>query len=164
MRLVLKEFQERALSSMLTQLQLARNEVLAVNQPQSLALSSPTGSGKTVIMTALIESLIEGTADCPPDPRATFLWITDQPELNEQTRNKMTAYFSRLWMGGLETVEADFDQQLFDPRKIYFLNTQKLGKEKSLISHGDGRTYTIWETIRNTIADSPPPSRHERDT
>ncbi len=155
MKLVLKEFQERALQALLTQLQMARNEIEAVGQPQSLVLSSPTGSGKTVIVTALIESLIEGTADWPPDSRATFLWITDQPELNEQTRNKMTEYSSRLWMGGLEIIETDFDQQLFDPRKTYFLNTQKLGKEKNLITHGDSRTHTIWETISNTVEDRP---------
>ena len=155
MRLVLKEFQERALHGLLTQLQLARNEVQTVGQPQSLALSSPTGSGKTVIMTGLIESLIEGTAAYPPDPMATFLWITDQPELNEQTRNKMTAYSSRLWMGGLQIIETDFDQQLFADGKIYFLNTQKLGKEKNLITYGDSRTYTIWETIANTVVDRP---------
>lgn len=155
MRLVLKEFQERALHGLLIQLQLARNEVEAVSQPQSLTLSSPTGSGKTVIVTALIESLIDGTADHPPDPHATFLWITDQPELNEQTRNKMTMYSTRLWMGGLEIIETGFDQPLFDAGKTYFLNTQKLGKEKNLITYGDNRTHTIWETITNTVIDRP---------
>jgi 8-oxo-dGTP pyrophosphatase MutT (NUDIX family) len=33
----------------------------------------------------------------------------------------------------------------------YFINTQKLGKDKLLTSgRGDKRTYTIWETISNT--------------
>lgn len=155
MKLVLKEFQNRALENLRTQLRLARGEVLAVGQPQSLALSSPTGSGKTVIVTALIEDLIDGTEDDPPDPDATFLWITDQPELNEQTRNKMTGYSSRLWMGGLETIESEFDEEELDAGKVYFLNTQKLGKEKNLITYGDSRTHTIWETIGNTVARRP---------
>jgi len=65
-------------------------------------------------------------------------------------------------------VENDFHQARFDPGKIYFLNTQKLGK-KSLLVRGfeaeedesafpvmrpDLRGYTIWDTIRNTIEDS----------
>jgi len=154
-KLVLKDFQERAVDGLLRQLQLARSEVDVAGQPQSLALSSPTGSGKTVIMTALVEYLIEGTDSEVGDPNATFLWITDQPELNEQTRNKMTEYSSRLWMGGLEVVDSGFDQETFDPSKIYFLNTQKLGKEKNLITHGDGRSFTLWETIANTVRARP---------
>ncbi len=31
------------------------------------------------------------------------------------------------------------------------MNTQKLGKSSNLTKHGDGRTYTIWETLRNTV-------------
>jgi hypothetical protein len=38
--------------------------------------------------TAAIERLIVGDEDAGPLPEATFLWITDQPELNEQTRRR----------------------------------------------------------------------------
>lgn len=33
---------------------------------------------------------------------------------------------------------------------MYFLNIQKLGKDKNLVTKGDDRHYTIWETIINT--------------
>jgi type III restriction enzyme len=33
---------------------------------------------------------------------------------------------------------------------VYFLNIQKLGKDKNLVTKGDDRHYTIWETIINT--------------
>ena len=57
----------------------------------SFALSAITGAGKTVIATAVIEAMIHGSADLgvDPNPAATFLWVTDDPALNRQTRNKM---------------------------------------------------------------------------
>lgn len=39
--------------------------------------------------------------------------------------------------------------------KIYFLNTQKLGRGSNLTKHSDSRQYTIWETLRNTINAKP---------
>jgi type III restriction enzyme len=45
---------------------------------------------------------------------------------------------------------ANFDQETFDRRPVYFLNTGKLGKDKLLVTKGDKRQFTIWETIRNT--------------
>jgi type III restriction enzyme len=40
---------------------------------------------------------------------------------------------------------------MLDDGNIYFLNTQKLGKGSNLTKHGDSRTYTIWETLANTV-------------
>ena len=39
--------------------------------------------------------------------------------------------------------------------RVYFLNIQKLGKEKDLVTPGDKRTFTIWETITNTVDAQP---------
>ena len=46
--------------------------------PQTLVLSAPTGSGKTVIATTWMERLFEGDELRAADPNATFLWLTDQ--------------------------------------------------------------------------------------
>ena len=43
-----------------------------------------------------------------------------------------------------------FDQEMLDEGHIYFLNTQKLGKNSNLTKHSDERQYTIWETLANT--------------
>jgi type III restriction enzyme len=51
----------------------------------------------------------------------------------------------------LVIVDADFDRETFAGGKLYFINTQKLGKDKLLTSgRGDKRTYTIWDTVANT--------------
>src|SRR5207302_2421153 len=87
-KLLLKDFQTEVVDKLVTQLRRAASEARA-GELQSVCLSSPTGSGKTVMVTAAIERIVQGDDGAAPEPEATFLWITDQPELNEQTRRKM---------------------------------------------------------------------------
>lgn len=154
MKLELREFQESAVEQLLTQADLARAEVAGgASKPQTLILASPTGSGKTIMATAFIERMLAGDGARAGDPDATFLWISYQPDLNEQTRDKIIETSSALVESDLITVEAEtFDQERFEPGRVYFVNAQKLGQDKHLITEGEGRTYTFWQTIRNTRA------------
>src|SRR5205807_9196720 len=83
------------------------------------------------------------------------LWITDQPELNEQTRKKMLSTSSVLSTEDLVVVDSSFDEETLRSGTVNFLNIQKLGKDKGLVTPGDDRTYSIWETIKNTIDARP---------
>jgi type III restriction enzyme len=156
MKIALKDFQEDAVGELLVQLDSARYEA-AKGTLQAVSVASPTGSGKTVIATSVIERILEGDDGHQADPDATFLWITDQPELNEQTRNKMLATSSLLTPGRLETIDASFDRnrENLAAGTIYFLNTQKLGRNSGLVQEGDAGTYTVWQTIANTIRERP---------
>lgn len=149
MTLELFNFQVDAVEELLAKTRSATAE--SVQDDQAVSFSAPTGAGKTVMATALIERIAEGDEKTPSDEQATFLWLTDQPELNEQTRRKMLEHSSALGYSQLVTVENDFDQETFDSGKVYFLNTQKLAKTARLVSHGNHRTFTIWETITNTV-------------
>src|SRR5262249_30149927 len=84
-----------------------------------------------------------------------FLWITDQPELNEQTRRKMLTTSDILARSRLVVIDSTFDEEFFKPGCIYFINVQKLGKEKGLVTHREDRSYTLWETITNTVTAHP---------
>src|SRR5262249_55927512 len=120
----------------------------------AFALSAITGSGKTVIATAVIEASIHGSADldCEPDPEATFLWVTDDPALNRQTRNKMLAASDLLDPTKLNILENDFLDSQLGPGRVYFLNIQKLSKTSGLAQGGNNlRQYSMWEIIGNTI-------------
>ena len=141
---------------MIDQLDSARYEA-SKGRPQAVSVASPTGSGKTVIATAVIERILAGDHDHPADPDATFLWITDQPELNEQTRNKMLATSSELTSSMLETINGGLDRnrETFTPGKVYFLNTQKLGRNSGLVKPGDDGEFTLWQIIAATIAERP---------
>lgn len=156
MNIELKDFQERALEQLFKHARSARRDI--EEDPtvrQSLMLASPTGSGKTVIATAWMEQVLQGDGTRAGDSEACFLWITDQPELNEQTRRKILAHSAVFGSDEIITIDATFDQERFDAGKVYFLNVQKIGKEKYLVTHGDKRQYTIWETIANTVAAVP---------
>jgi len=154
MRISLKDFQETAVAQLASLADRARDDACD-GEPQTLTLAAPTGSGKTVIATRWMERIVEGDEHHPPDSQATFLWITDQPELNEQTRRKVLASSTTFAEANLVTIDAGFDQELFTPGIVYFLNTQKLGKERQLVTSGDQRQHTIWETVNNTAATCP---------
>jgi type III restriction enzyme len=150
MKLVLKEFQEDIVKKLIKSIRQTKYLVKDGN-PQAIVLSSPTGSGKTVMVAALIEAVFEGTDEILAEPGAVFLWLSDQPELNEQSRRKIASASSRLRDADLVVIDSDFDQETFDGGKVFFLNTQKLGKDKNLVKvKGDNRAYTIWETIQKT--------------
>lgn len=151
MKLILKEFQDDAVSELRKRVKVAKIAVQA-NMRQAIILASPTGSGKTVITTKLMEDIVTGTDDMPAEPDAVFLWLSDQPELNEQSRKKIVATSDRFRESDLVIIDSDFVQETFDGGKVYFLNIQKLGKDKNLVTTGDKRQYTIWDTITNTTA------------
>jgi type III restriction enzyme len=150
MNLELKEFQQEAVVRLRDEVSWAKKESCERGRPQAVVLASPTGSGKTVITTCLMEEIIAGTDKIPAEPGAVFLWLSDQPELNEQSRKKIAAITSQFNEQDLVIVDTNFDQSTFEGGRIYFLNTQKLGKDKNLVTKGDMRQYTIWETIQNT--------------
>lgn len=150
MKLALKEFQEDTVKKLVKSIRQTKY-LVKDGDPQAIVLASPTGSGKTVMVTALIEAVFEGADEIPAEPDAVFLWLSDQPELNEQSRRKIAFCSSRLREADLVVIDSDFDQEMFDGGKVYFLNTQKLGKDKNLVKvKGDNRHYTIWGTIQKT--------------
>ena len=149
MKLELMDFQNNAVDTLIKRLKQAKRD-LEDGDPQAVILSSPTGSGKTVITTALMEEILEGSDQFEAEPSAVFLWLSDQPELNEQSRKKIADTCSRFRPHDLIIIDSNFDRETFEGGKIYFLNIQKLGKDKLLTSKGDMRQYTIWETISNT--------------
>ncbi len=154
MKLILKEFQYDAVVKLVRNLRAAAREAKSGDR-QAVSLSSPTGSGKTVMLTRAIELVLTGDDEHAPIADATFLWITDQPELNTQTRKKMLATSTVLNADTLIVIDASFDRESLKPGNVHFLNTQKIGKDKGLVSHHEKRTYSIWEIIRNTIDTRP---------
>lgn len=154
MRITLRDFQEEAVAALTRRLDQARREWAADGQLQAVGLAAPTGSGKTVIATAAIEGILFGSPDSPPQPNAMFLWLTDQPELNLQTRNKMLTTSSSLTTDRLLVIENTYDAPFLSPGLVYFLNTQKLGERATLIQPtSDLHITPFWDTVNATIED-----------
>ncbi|MBX3331114.1 MAG: DEAD/DEAH box helicase family protein [Nitrospira sp.] len=160
MKFLLREFQKAHVSGLLKKLKQAKRDLLDDSVPQAITLSAPTASGKTVMMTALIERVLFGKGgledfddpDFTTEPHAVFLWLSDSPQLNQQSLEKMIFAGSAELSGRLGPVEATFDAEHFQPGHVYFLNSQKLSVAGLLTKKGDGRQFSIWETINNTIA------------
>ena len=152
MKLDLKDFQEAAVEDLAAKIRQAAQIAGPVLTTGGRSVGA-AGTGKTVIATRLIERILEGDDQAGPDPDAVFLWITDLPELNRQTYNKMLDTSDILSPMAMHIIDSSFNQVALTPGRIYFLNTQKLGKDKLLTTLGDGRQYTIWQTIDNTIED-----------
>lgn len=145
-------FQQKAIDKLHNSVELALYSYGMTHTPQVISFTAPTGAGKTIIMASLIEDVYCGTASHTEKPDAIFVWLSDSPELNEQSRMKIDGKADRIQLQQCVTIDDEsFDSEMLDDGKIYFLNTQKIGKDKKLTKHGDGRTYTIWETLRNTV-------------
>lgn len=154
MKAELFPFQKRALADLRLKINEAVGGYQRTHSNQVVSFTAPTGAGKTIIMASLIESIFFGDVEYPEQPEAIVVWLSDSPQLNEQSKNKIDLKADRIRLGQCVTVTEDsFDQETFDDGHIYFLNTQKLGKSSNLTKRSDTRQYTIWETLANTAKD-----------
>lgn len=150
MNVDLYPFQTRAVKELRKNAAISLGEYKNTHTPQVVSLQAPTGSGKTIIMVSFVEDVFYGTEDYTEQPDAIFVWLSDSPQLNEQSKNKFLKS-DKISVGRCITVqENNFDQETFDDGNIYFINTQKITKSANLCKHSDSRQYTIWETIENT--------------
>lgn len=174
MRDELISFQQTAVSKLLAEINSAEAYHKVDGRPQVIAFRAPTGSGKTIVMTTVIEDILNGTETTVEQPEAIFVWLSDSPQLNEQSKTKIIQKADKIRPNQCVTIEDDsFDQEMLEDGMIYFLNTQKLGKSSRLVSDGDSRTYTIWQTLQNTaeqksdhlyvIIDEAHRGMHDRD-
>lgn len=153
MKFELKGYQDAAATKVLAGLRNGSREYVEGREFTAVSLSAPTGAGKTVIAAAVIEQILYGDTDgvYEADPEAVFLWLTDDPSLNEQTRKKILEASDQIQSSHLVTVDDSFNQPELDQGKVYFLNIQKLGKHSNLTKKSDKRPYTIWTTLANTV-------------
>ena len=170
MKFTLKDYQADAVRDVLSNLKKARKRWHEDEDRHAFSLTAVTGAGKTVMAAAAFEALFHGDDeyDFDADPGAVVIWFSDDPALNEQTRFRLMEASDRILYTDMVVVENTFNQAKFEAGKIYFLNTQKLGKNSLLVRGFDGEadggglfpetrpdlhSHTIWDTIRNTIED-----------
>jgi len=166
MKFTLKDYQADAVREALTNLKKARKRWHEDADKHAFSLTAVTGAGKTVMAAAAFEALFHGNDeyDFDADPGAVVIWFSDDPALNEQTRFRLMEASDRIRHTDMVVVEHPFSRSKFEAKKIYFLNTQKLGKNSLLVrgfegedlfidSRPDALAFTIWDTIRNTIED-----------
>ncbi|MBR1500098.1 MAG: DEAD/DEAH box helicase family protein [Bacteroidaceae bacterium] len=147
-------FQTTALNELIDRCKRAQKGYTEYRESHIFSMSAPTGSGKTIIMASLIEAILRGgRRDCPALRDAVVLWLSDDPELNKQSMEKIERHADKLGQETCVTIEGEkFDQKELSDGKVYFLNTDKLREGSKLVSNKkDDREYTIWQTFQNTI-------------
>jgi len=172
MKFTLKDYQEEAVKDVLVNLKKASRRWNEDKDKHAFSLTATTGAGKTVMAAAVFEALFHGddNYDIEPDPGAVVIWFSDDPSLNEQSRFRLLEASDRISISDLVVVQSTFQREKLEAGKIYFLNTQKLGKSSLLVRGHDAdddgvekdgqmrimpdmRSFTIWDTIQNTIDD-----------
>jgi type III restriction enzyme len=173
MKFTLKDYQRDAVHDALDNLAKARRYWRGERDKTAFSLTAVTGAGKTVMAAAAFEALFHGDDEFgfEADAGAVVIWFSDDPSLNEQTRFRLMEASDRINHTDMVVVENTFNRPKFEAGKIYFLNTQKLGKNSLLVrgfdqdeleakagdllpeTRPDLRAYTIWDTIQNTIED-----------
>ena len=145
-------FQKRAVARLRDCCANAQNYYKQSQQNQVISFTAPTGAGKTIIMSALIEDIYFSTEKYIEQPEAIFVWLSDSPELNLQSKEKIDNRADKIRLYQCVVIEDDsFDRETLEDGHIYFLNTQKLSKNSNLTEHSDSRQFTIYETLANTI-------------
>lgn len=87
-----------------------------------LVLKSPTGSGKTF----MVSHFMRGLNHLPNwDEDKAFVWITFSDDIAMQSKNKFAEYFENTLENGLLTV-ADINRGKLQKNEILFLNWQKV--------------------------------------
>ena len=145
-------FQKRALAQLRNHCAAAHNEYKNTRQNQVVSFTAPTGASKTIIMASLIEDILFGNEQYVEQPDAIFVWLSDSPELNLQSKEKIDTKSDKIRINQCVVISDDsFDRETLEEGHIYFLNTQKLSRTSNLTVHSDNRQFTIWETLSNTI-------------
>ncbi|MFT4397809.1 DEAD/DEAH box helicase [Gordonia lacunae] len=157
MKFTLEPYQSAAVESVLTNLGKARAGYLEDGERTAVGLTAPTGAGKTVIATAVLEGIYKGTSTRAPDPNMTVLWITDDRSLNAQTISKITqASGGSIDINRIRFI-GEVDHRTLEPGHIYFVHIQAMQKNSTLHAvrpdgtRNDKRTHGVWDMIANTV-------------
>lgn len=155
MRFTLKDYQTEAVGKILTTLGYAREDWHNRQRRTAFALSSTTGSGKTVIAATVIEALLHGSDefDVEPDPSAVVLWVSKDPALNAQTKSRFIECADRIPSGDLVLLDKTYSEDSLRTGTVYFINPDKLRDKAEFVKHTDSRHVTFWEILANTTKD-----------
>ena len=94
---------------------MALNNYRMLKIPQVVSLQAPTGSGKTIIISALIEDIFYGSEQFTEQPEAIFVWLSDSPQLNEQSKQKIELKADKVRMDQCVVIsDESFDREILE--------------------------------------------------
>ena len=126
------------------QLQAVRDLFAAMDKPcRDIVLKSPTGSGKTIILTYFMHQYIQSF------PKTVFVWLTPgKGDLEEQSKAKMDKYIH----ASQTKLLSDVMTGGFEENDSVFINWEKLTKKGNNALKDSERTNFL-EHIQNALND-----------
>ncbi len=151
----LKEYQRLAVND------LKRKVIKNLNRPDNrkkIVLQAPTGAGKTVIASAMLDELkveIEQSGECLYD-RAAFIWLAPN-KLHIQSYKSLRNFFSETH--NLRTLmfdDIDASEGYLRSGDILFLNWESINKENAILRRDNERNHNLVTLVRITKEKNTP--------
>lgn len=144
----LKHYQRKAIDDLKRKLidMLNRDE-----DRQRLVFKAPTGSGKTVMASALLDELTRELPECGECVHTRVAWVWIAPnKLHEQSYRSMRNYFSET--RSLRPVMFDDCDHLegLAVGDVLFLNWESINKDNALLIRDNEQNRTLLELLRAT--------------
>ena len=156
MKVPLKNFQKKTVRRLLKALDDAYGIWADDGDHSAVMLVAPTGSGKTVMATEVIEGLLDGSNEAQERPTLRVLWLTDSPSLNRQSADKMDRYGDNLSYGkNLVVVDEIYDEEVLAAGTVTFAHIQQLTSSASSWwpNESKGKRNALWHAIAKTVRD-----------
>lgn len=126
----LKNFQEKAIRSL--------HDAMALEGVRDVVLHSPTGSGKTIVLTRFMSEYMR------ENPGTVFVWLTPgKGNLAEQSKEKMDLYCHN----ALTKLLSDAMTGGFEPGDAVFINWEKLTHENNVVLK-DSERDNLYDLIK----------------
>ena len=119
---------------------------------KQLIFKAPTGAGKTVMASQMLNDLTEelqSRGECPYQ-HVAYIWIAPN-KLHQQSYFKMKDFFSETHL--LRPVmydELDQSEGYIKPGEILFVNWESINKEKNVMVRDSEQSMSVYEITRRT--------------
>lgn len=146
---ILKDYQSKAVDRLLEE---TYSLIKVSNRRSKLILKSPTGSGKTIIMSAYLNKFaqeIEQQFDIG-NKKYAFIWIAPN-QLHIQSYEKIKHFFEEIRTLRPINFEDITDGQIL-PNDILFLNWQSISSDKNIFVKENELNKNLFEYVNNSKA------------
>lgn len=141
----LKDYQKQAVEN----LQIKIENCLRSSENEVVIFQAPTGSGKTVMVSALLKKLVKSRKD---DKRFAFVWISVRM-LHEQSKDKLEKYYEDDRLLKCSHFE-DLEDRKIGENEILFINWHSINKKDiNIFVRENEQDNNLNAVIKNTKED-----------
>ncbi len=138
----LKNYQEKAVEELLK----LTKELLDLSGSKKLVFKAPTGSGKTIMMAEFLKRLVN---DREIRQIFSFIWTAPRPNLTNQSKTKLEAYFENT-----QTIKCSFFEDLndkkIDENEILFINWEAINKKDNIYIRDNEQEFNLSKILEKT--------------